>query len=215
MVTAGAVYHDEVGLQALRDRLAYYPHDVWLYLLIAAWWRVHPEANLMGRAGFVGDELGSRVIASQLVHDLMHLCFLLEKQYAPYSKWFGTAFSQLECASSLTPVLQAVLNADTWSERQDALRLPTRTWPLVTTRSESRRRSRSKCSNVESPLHRSPGRLPRNAEGSNKGPSRAAHRRPIPHWWNRPGPRDPVEPSPPAPHAAPVRLATVSGKASG
>ena len=121
MVTAGAVYHDEVGLQELRDRLAYYPHDVWLYLLIAAWWRVHPEANLMGRAAFVGDELGSRVIASQLVHDLMHLCFLLEKQYAPYSKWFGTAFSRLECASSLAPVLQGVLGADTWSERQDAL----------------------------------------------------------------------------------------------
>ena len=121
MVTAGAVYHDEVGLQILRDRLAYYPHDVWLYLLIAAWWRLHPEANLMGRAGFVGDELGSGVIASQLVHDLMHLCFLLEKQYAPYSKWFGTAFSQLDCASALAPVLEGVLRADTWSQRQDAL----------------------------------------------------------------------------------------------
>jgi len=28
MVTAGAVYHDEVGLPVLRDRLAYHPHDV-------------------------------------------------------------------------------------------------------------------------------------------------------------------------------------------
>ncbi len=121
MVTAGAVFHDEIGLQALRDRLAYYPRDVWLYLLVAAWWRVHPEANLMGRAGFVGDELGSSVIASQLVRDLMHLCFLMEKQYAPYSKWFGTAFSQLECASTLVPLLRAVLRADAWSERQDAL----------------------------------------------------------------------------------------------
>ena len=121
MVTAGAVYHDEVELEVLRDRLAYYPHDVWLYLLIAAWWRVHPEANLTGRAGFRGDELGSRVIAAQLVHDLMHLCFLLERQYAPYSKWFGTAFSRLDCASSLAPVLQAVLGADTWLQRQDAL----------------------------------------------------------------------------------------------
>jgi len=27
VVTAGAVYHDEVGLPVLRDRLAYYPHD--------------------------------------------------------------------------------------------------------------------------------------------------------------------------------------------
>jgi hypothetical protein len=52
MVTAGAVYHDAVGLQAIRDRLAYYPHDVWLYLLVTGWWRVHPEANLVRRVGW-------------------------------------------------------------------------------------------------------------------------------------------------------------------
>ena len=54
MFTAGEVYHDDVGLQAARDRLAYYPRDVWLYLLMAGWWRVHPELNLVGRAGSVG-----------------------------------------------------------------------------------------------------------------------------------------------------------------
>ncbi|HEY6737898.1 MAG TPA: DUF4037 domain-containing protein, partial [Actinopolymorphaceae bacterium] len=43
MLTAGAVHHDDVGLRAVRDRLAYYPRDVWLYLLIAGWWRIHPE----------------------------------------------------------------------------------------------------------------------------------------------------------------------------
>lgn len=121
MVTSGAVYHDDVGLQHFRNRLDYYPHDVWLYLLVAGWWRVHPEANLTGRAGYVGDELGSAVIASRLVHDLMHLCFLMEKQYAPYAKWFGTAFSRLTCASTLGPVLEAVLRASSWMERQDAL----------------------------------------------------------------------------------------------
>ena len=68
MFTSGAVYHDEVGLQAVRGRFAYYPHDVWLYLLVAGWWRVHPEANLVGRAGAVGDELGSALIGSRLVH---------------------------------------------------------------------------------------------------------------------------------------------------
>jgi hypothetical protein len=46
----------------------------------------------MPRAGFVGDELGSALIGSRLVRDIMNLCFLLEKQYAPYPKWFGTAF---------------------------------------------------------------------------------------------------------------------------
>ena len=109
MFTAGAVYHDEVGLQAVRDRLAYYPRDVWLYLLVAGWWRVHPEVNLVGRAGSVGDELGSALIGSRLVSDLMRLCFLMERQYAPYSKWFGTAFSRLACGPELSPTLWRVV----------------------------------------------------------------------------------------------------------
>jgi hypothetical protein len=121
MLTAGEVFHDDVGLQAARDRFAYYPHDVWLYLLVTGWWRIHPEANLVGRAGQVGDELGSALIGSQLVHDLMRLCFLMERQYAPYSKWFGTAFSRLACAEELSPALSTVLRARTWQEREEAL----------------------------------------------------------------------------------------------
>jgi hypothetical protein len=118
---AGAVHHDEVGLQAVLDRLAYYPHDVWLYLLVAGWWRVHPEANLVGRAGSVGDELGSALIGSRLVSDMMRLCFLMERQYAPYSKWFGTALSRLECGPELSPILWNALQAETWPERERAL----------------------------------------------------------------------------------------------
>ena len=121
MVTAGAVFHDEVGLQSVRDRFEYYPRDVWLYLQVAAWWRVHPEINVAGRAGHVGDELGSALIGSQLVQDLMRLCFLLERQYAPYSKWFGTAFARLSCGPSLAPVLAKVLRAESWPAREEAL----------------------------------------------------------------------------------------------
>lgn len=121
MITAGAVYHDEVGLEAVRDRFTYYPKDVWLYLLAAGWWRVHPEANLVGRTGFVGDELGSALIGSRLVLDLMRLCFLMERQYAPYSKWFGTAFSRLRAAPDLSPFLWQTLQAETWREREMAL----------------------------------------------------------------------------------------------
>jgi hypothetical protein len=121
MYTAGGVFHDEVGLQEVRDRLARYPHDLWLYLMSAAWWRVHPELNLVGRAGSVGDELGSALIASRLVADLMRLCFLMERQYAPYAKWFGTAFGRLACAAELAPVLGAVLRAERWPERERAL----------------------------------------------------------------------------------------------
>ncbi|MFG1819874.1 DUF4037 domain-containing protein [Kribbella sp. NPDC049174] len=121
MITAGAVFHDEIGLQAVRDRFGYYPRDVWLYLMVAAWWRVHPEMNLVGRAGYVGDELGSALIGSQLVQDLMRLCFLMEREYAPYSKWFGTAFARLSCGPSLAPILGKVLRTESWQAREEAL----------------------------------------------------------------------------------------------
>ena len=119
--TAGGVFHDDLGLAAVRERLAYYPDDVWRYLMITAWWRVHPEMNLVGRAGYVGDELGSALIGAQLVHDLMQLCFLIERTYAPYRKWFGTAFNRLSCGPTLTPLLREVLRAETWQQREEAL----------------------------------------------------------------------------------------------
>jgi hypothetical protein len=120
-VTSGAVYRDEIGLQTTRERFGYYPHDIWLYLLAAGWQRIGQEEHLMGRAGFVGDEIGSALIAARLVRDLMRLCFLMEKQYAPYAKWFGTGFAQLKCAGELTPLLRQVLLSSTWPERQQYL----------------------------------------------------------------------------------------------
>src|SRR5215207_5082421 len=95
-LTAGAIYHDGIGqLTALREQLAWYPHDLWLYLLAAGWQRISQEEHLMPRAGYVGDELGSALIGSRLARDIMSLSFLIERQYAPYPKWFGTAFKQL------------------------------------------------------------------------------------------------------------------------
>lgn len=75
----------------------------------------------MGRAGIVGDEVGSALIAARLVRDLMRLYFLMEKQYPPYPKWFGTAFARLKGADVLMPLLHRVLVARTWSERQEFL----------------------------------------------------------------------------------------------
>jgi hypothetical protein len=120
-VTAGPVHHDGVGeLTALRTRLGWYPRDVWRYLLAAGWTRLGQEEHLMGRAGYAGDELGSALIAGRLARDLMSLAFLLERRYAPYPKWFGTAFGSLRCARALAPVLDDLLAARSWPERQDA-----------------------------------------------------------------------------------------------
>ncbi len=120
-MTAGAVFHDDLDLTQVRRRLAYYPTDVWLYLMLAGWWRVHPEMNLLGRAGYAGDELGSALISSEIVSGLMHLSFLIERRYAPYSKWFGTAFSELHIADRLSAPLDIALHARTWREREQAL----------------------------------------------------------------------------------------------
>ena len=120
-LVSGAVFHDEVGLQATRNRFAYYPRDVWLYLLAAGWTRLGQEEHLMGRAGYAGDEVGSALIGARLVRDVMRLSFLMERQYAPYPKWFGTAFKQLISAGHLWPVLQQALSALSWQEREKHL----------------------------------------------------------------------------------------------
>jgi hypothetical protein len=121
-LTAGAVYHDAPGeLSKLRSDLAFYPRDIWLYLLAAGWHRIAQEEHLMPRAGYAGDELGSALIGSRLVRDIMALCFLIARRYAPYPKWFGTAFSSLDCAGELTPLLWRAQTAPDWRARERAL----------------------------------------------------------------------------------------------
>src|SRR5262249_4453989 len=85
-LATGGIFEDSIGVREELDRFTYYPHDVWLYLLAAGWNRIGQEEHLMGRAGLAGDEIGSALIASRLVRDIMRLCFLMEKQYAPYPK---------------------------------------------------------------------------------------------------------------------------------
>jgi len=118
-IASGAIYRDDNGqLGRLQQRLAYYPRDIWLAMLAAGWTRVGQEEHFMGRAGHVGDEVGSRLIVGRLVRDLMNLCFLMERQYAPYIKWFGSAFTSLDCATKLSPIFEAALSSDHWQARE-------------------------------------------------------------------------------------------------
>ena len=118
-LTGGRVMHDGPGdLARARTALAYYPHDLWLYLLSAQWARIGQEEAFLGRTGEVGDEIGSRLLAARLVRDVMRLAFLLERAYVPYSKWFGTAFARLACAPTLGPHLDATLAATNWRDRE-------------------------------------------------------------------------------------------------
>ncbi len=117
----GRVFRDDLGLEAVRARLAWYPHDISLYVLACAWSRIGEEEHLAGRAGLVGDEIGSFIIASRLVRDIMRLAFLMERVWPPYPKWFGTAFARLRCAPVLAPILTEVVHAHSWTERDGLL----------------------------------------------------------------------------------------------
>jgi hypothetical protein len=121
-LVSGKVYHDGLGqLRTIRAKLQFYPRDVWLYLLAAQWKKISQEEAFVGRTGEVGDELGSQLIAARLVREIMKLAFLMEKKYAPYSKWLGSAFGRLKIGPKLTPVLQNVLLAETWKTREKKL----------------------------------------------------------------------------------------------
>ena len=120
-VTAGRVFYDALGLEDARRRLAYYPHDVWLYLLAAQWALIGQEEAFIGRTAQVGDELGARIVTARMAEKLMRLCFLIERRYAPYSKWFGAAFSRLACAPQMQPLLAAALAANSYPECEPPL----------------------------------------------------------------------------------------------
>ncbi len=121
-VTGGRVYADPDGeLAAVRRQLAYFPDQVWLWLLACQWRRISQVEAFVGRTAEVGDELGSRVLAGYVVRELMRLAFLLERTYWPYQKWFGTAFARLELAGALGPLLERAVAATDYAARESAL----------------------------------------------------------------------------------------------
>ena len=121
-MTEGAVFRDADGaLGRARETLAWYPHDVWLWLLACQWRRIDQEEPFVGRTAEVGDELGSRVLCARLVRDAMRLAFLLERRYAPYAKWLGSGFRRLHAHAELGAPLETALAADTYDERETAL----------------------------------------------------------------------------------------------
>jgi hypothetical protein len=118
-VIAGAVFYDGPGqLSRARADLAWYPRDVWRYVLARQWQRIAQEEAFPGRCAEAGDELGSAVVTARLARDLMRLCLLMSRRYPPYSKWLGTAFARLPDAPALAPPLAAAIAATNWPARE-------------------------------------------------------------------------------------------------
>lgn len=123
-INRGRIFHDSenINIKKIRSKLSYYPDDIWFYLIGCCWLRIGQEEHLMGRAGQVGDEIGSSLIANRLIRDIMRLVFLLEKQFYPYAKWFGTAFRKFTSNGlAFEPILRQIQLANTWQEREKYL----------------------------------------------------------------------------------------------
>jgi hypothetical protein len=121
-LTAGAVFHDPAGeLARYRAALRWYPQDVWRYALAAGWLKVGQEEAFVGRTGGAGDDLGSRIIAARLARELVRLCFLVERRWAPYAKWLGRAFGELRLAGRVGPLLTEATGAGHWRDREAAV----------------------------------------------------------------------------------------------
>ncbi|WP_267245665.1 DUF4037 domain-containing protein [Streptomyces sp. PR69] len=118
----GPVFQDRAQLlQDRRAALRWYPPDVWRYVLAAGWLRIAQEETFVGRTGMLGDALGSTVASARAARDLMRLAFLVERRWAPYGKWLGTAFARLPVAPRVAPHLHAALHARAWRAREAAL----------------------------------------------------------------------------------------------
>jgi hypothetical protein len=141
-VTGGSVFHDGLvaaaggpragglragglragGLRAARAALAWYPDDVWRYVLACQWARIGQEEAFPGRCAEAGDDLGSAVVAARLCRDLIRLTLLMQRRYPPYSKWLGSAFLRLPGVPAvLRPALAAAIAARSWPDREQNL----------------------------------------------------------------------------------------------
>ncbi|HZX04506.1 DUF4037 domain-containing protein [Kribbella sp.] len=120
-VVKGQVYADDGRLAPVRAAVAWYPDEVWRWLMACQWARIAQEEPFVQRTHEVGDELGSQVVAARLARDVMRLALLQSRQYAPYTKWLGTAFARLKHPDGLDTALAEAVAAGNFADRERAL----------------------------------------------------------------------------------------------
>lgn len=109
-LTAGVVFHDGLGeLSRLRADFAWYPTDVWRWLLACQWHLIGQALPLHGRSVETADDRGAQLLAGRLAELMMGMAFLQEQVYRPYAKWFGRAFADLRAARDLGPLIDRIL----------------------------------------------------------------------------------------------------------
>ena len=117
-LVSGKLFVDRLNI---RDKIKFYPDDVKLYLIASQWQIISSEQAFVKRCGEVGDEIGSQIICARIAERLMRLCFLYKNTYAPYSKWFGTAFNKLDIDENIKLKINSALKATDLEEHENRL----------------------------------------------------------------------------------------------
>lgn len=120
-LTSGRVFIDRIGVKNKLDAIKFYPDDVMLYLIASQWSLIAEEQAFVKRCGQCSDELGAMIICARIAERLMRLCFLYNRKYAPYSKWFGTAFGNLPVDENIKRRIYLALSANDLMERENHL----------------------------------------------------------------------------------------------
>lgn len=120
-LVSGKIFVDKLNIKKQTDKIKFYPYEVKLYLIASQWEIISSEQAFVKRCGEVGDEIGSQIICARIAERLMRLCFLYTNTYAPYSKWFGTAFNLLDIDENIKSKINAALRANNLVERENNL----------------------------------------------------------------------------------------------
>ena len=120
-LTCGKFFTDGLELCRKLEVLSYYPQSVRLYLLASNWSLIAQEQAFVRRCADVGDETGSILVCARIAQRLMRLAFLYCGRYSPYSKWFGTAVSQLPFPETIGEEIRQALTAQDKYQRETAL----------------------------------------------------------------------------------------------
>lgn len=124
-VTSGTIVYDGLGELTRRcQALAYYPENVWKKRL-ADWcmYVTGREAPYnLHRVSKRQDELTCTIYFGLCIKRLMELCFTLNRQYAPYTKWLNRLFRKLpNYADPLAASIDQAIAESAWDKRVKVL----------------------------------------------------------------------------------------------
>ncbi|MCH5197425.1 MAG: DUF4037 domain-containing protein [Oscillospiraceae bacterium] len=120
-LVSGKFFVDGLNCAGKISKIKYYPEDVKLYMIASNWEIIASEQAFVKRCGERGDDIGSRLVCARIAERLMRLCFLYNDTYAPYSKWFGTAFNRLNIPERIKQTIQEAVSANTLTQRENKI----------------------------------------------------------------------------------------------